>query len=653
MKKSQKNNFTQNFDNDIKLRRTYLPILYKRREYKELKYWHNYYQLNLESCISQLQKIKNYEQYFQCEELTAQDYIFAILIGFCGSLITTNEDLKDFLLLFHNRPKTAIGESANEMQKTVRKKLDHTGDFIDHGFGNTGRGFINREGGIEGAQFHRLMYGHDIFSFKGDNPFMLAIKQYSFLDGIKKALIHLVADTCSVEGLPIPFSSFFDFQDGEELSNRLIQCSTAISKSNKLEVYENLFTIHQTEILAENATNTLQELYLKACNFETTKAKNIFRILVNTCNFIITGVIEAIKSISKVPKINWISLYNMIIPFGTLIGVKFKEVKIKKIEDKYTVNSIKIEKNKKRIYEIYKINYSFWGLLLILFCLSYFGLRKIIENKPIEYGQIINYELKKEISAGAVDRDFYNPEEFSYFSNDNYDELCIVSTSKLLDEFPKQELNDIKTYQKHHWNMERELTDAEVYVLSRYMTTIANAIYYGEIPCKVNDSEDFILLPEYKTGITKITDIDIEALYKFSKNIRDNMNKYLKYSVPNREYQKKENLGSISLYDYDNLPEDYFLNGEFGQLNPKYDSAESNRKIFEQQWVNDLLDEGLILCDSQYETVQWITVTYENGRKQTKYLVRYDYSLWLPHFYESYNVGKKVILKHLNKIFEN
>ena len=648
-----KTNFTTTFDDDIRLKKSYLPVLYKRSEYKELKYWHNYYQLNLECCISQLQKIENYEQYFYCEDLTVQDYIFAILIGFCGSLITTDEDLKNFLKLFHNRPKTAIGESANELQKTVKKKLEHKGDFIDHGFGNIGRGFINREGGVEGAQFHRLMYGHDILSFKGDNPFVLAIKQYGFLDGIKKALIHLVADTCSAEGLPIPFSSFFDFTDGEELSNKLIACSTAINKSKKLEVFENLFTIHQTEILAQGATITLQELYLKACGFETIKAKDIFRIIVNICNFIITGVIESIKSVSRIPKINWVSLYNMIIPCGSLIGVKFKEVKIKKIENKYTKNSIQIQNNKTRIYKIYKINYSIWGLLFIICSFIFMHLVRNLDNESTEYGNIMKYELKKEVSSCRLDSDFYAPEEYNYFTNKNYNELCIVSTSKLLDELPKKELNEIKKYNKHSWNMNRELSDVEVYILSRYMTTISNAIYCGEIPCKINDSDDFILLPEDKSQIKKITDIDSEAIYNFSKNIRENMDKYLKYSVPTKEDQKRKKLGYISMYNYDNLPKDYFLNGVFGQLNPKYKSVESNREIFEQQWINDLLDAGLIICDNQYETVEWITVTYENGKKQTKYLIRYDYSLWLQDFFENNNIGKKVILERLNKVFED
>ena len=376
MKKYQKNDFTTSFEDDIKLKKSYLPVLYKRREYKDLSQLHSYYSQNLSDCIKKLQSIKNYEEYFNCEELTLQDYIVAILIGFCGSMITTSEHLQEFLKLFHDRPKE--GESISEFQIKMRNKLEHEGSYMDHGLGNTS-GFVNREGGKPMFGMHRLMYGHDILSWKGDNPFVLAVKQYGFLDGIKKAIIHLFADTCSTQGLTIPLSSVFDFKDGETLSNHLYIFSSTVAKGDRgkkcLGAFQNLFTVHQTDLLGSGATILLQEAYLNICEFETQKAKNIFRVIVNICNFIITGIIGFIKT--HIPRINWVSLYNMIIPCFSLVGGKIKEAKIKKIESKYSVTSQQSAKNKERIYKIYKVNYCLYActiLCLIVFLSLFYHL---------------------------------------------------------------------------------------------------------------------------------------------------------------------------------------------------------------------------------------------------------------------------------------
>ena len=128
MKKYKKNDFTTTFENDIELKKSYLPVLYKRGEYKDLFQLHTYYSQNLQDCITKLQSIKNYEEYFNCEELTLQDYIVAILIGFCGSMITTNEHLQEFLKLFHDRPEP--GEEVSEFQIRMRKKLEKMFDNI-------------------------------------------------------------------------------------------------------------------------------------------------------------------------------------------------------------------------------------------------------------------------------------------------------------------------------------------------------------------------------------------------------------------------------------------------------------------------------------------------------------------------------------------
>ena len=55
MKKYKKKDFTTTFENDIELKKSYLPVLYKRGEYKDLFQLHTYYSQNLQNCITKLQ----------------------------------------------------------------------------------------------------------------------------------------------------------------------------------------------------------------------------------------------------------------------------------------------------------------------------------------------------------------------------------------------------------------------------------------------------------------------------------------------------------------------------------------------------------------------------------------------------------------------
>jgi len=356
MKKVINSKFYENYEEDIKLKPSLVPIIYKRKTYLELKDTHDEIIDDLGDLITKLENIKDYNQFFESEELEFHDIMFAVLIGLVGSFITTSEKLKEFLRLFHDTPKT--GDNPNDIQKKGHKILEHSGQINDMQDGK----FINREGGKVPFGFHRLFFGHDILSWKGDNPFYLLIKQFGFLEGLKKAFLHLLADTCSKQGLPVPGHSIFEVKSGDDVSNLLYEVSKKLNPEKTQAVYQNLFTIGASDMLGGGATVLLSEVYLKICNYQNKKSKSIFKMIVHITNFIITAIIGLVKS--GIPKINFIALYNFIIPLVTFIGVKFKERKIRHIEKEYIENRNFMFELKSQIYSIYKKNYPLFLILM-------------------------------------------------------------------------------------------------------------------------------------------------------------------------------------------------------------------------------------------------------------------------------------------------
>ena len=206
MIKTYRQRFYSNYDEIITLKKNKLPILFLKKKKNQLQNDFTEYSEEIQGLIKELEKIKDYDQYFVSEELEFSDIALAVLFGACGSFITNSEKLKEFLRLFHDE-----SSEANKFQKRIQKFLQHSNNPIDY---NEDGKFINRNGGTSKFGFHRLFYGHDILSFKGDNPFQLYAKKFGFLKGIETAVKHLFVDTCSKQGLPLPGSSLFDIKSG-------------------------------------------------------------------------------------------------------------------------------------------------------------------------------------------------------------------------------------------------------------------------------------------------------------------------------------------------------------------------------------------------------------------------------------------------------
>lgn len=208
--------------------------------------------------------------------LDRYDFVFSISIGILAAILDTNDKISAFLDDIHQVASTGEPQSDNIVKDVFAKILHHQGDWMDKVPTNSNnvKSYVSRgakqisEGvwssDATGAGPHRIFWGHDIFSIHGDNPFSLLIQEYGIGRGVLQAIRHLVADTCSHQGLPLPFSSYFDYIDisadstGNTTKNRLLDFCQQYSKEVfgkkqrgfDNEVFNHIFSIHMQDILS-------------------------------------------------------------------------------------------------------------------------------------------------------------------------------------------------------------------------------------------------------------------------------------------------------------------------------------------------------------------------------------------------------------------
>ena len=261
---------------------------------------------NIEQCIA-----KEYSILLSSEEtiqndstLDGWDYCFALAIGLAGVFIATNKKFAEYLDEIHKAASGAGGDH-DVFQAFLGTKLHHEGDYIDA----IEHPFKNRRGENAYCLFHRLLWGHDILSFGEDNPFRLMFKQKG-LGGILQAVRHLIADTASKQGLPLPGSSHFDFVDDRgKISNYLISISQQLSeetfgnKANAQEIYAHMMTIRAQDISAGVVVKLMSELYFKIRKIDDELKKHEITFIAYGINFIGEAVVGAIRQ-NGVPYIN-------------------------------------------------------------------------------------------------------------------------------------------------------------------------------------------------------------------------------------------------------------------------------------------------------------------------------------------------------------
>lgn len=200
--------------------------------------------------------------------LDAWDYCFSVTVGLAGVFFSTNERIDVYLQDIHKSASGVSGKYDN-FQQLIGRILHHAGDTIDQVNGK----FINRKGDNAWGLFHRLLWGHDVLSIKEDNPFWLMINQNGIV-GIIQVVRHLLADTMSHQGLPLPGSSFLDHKvkrgEKTKISNYLIDIAKKLSEGNdggNIEaerIYSHMFTLRAQDIAGTSFVQLLSASYVNA-----------------------------------------------------------------------------------------------------------------------------------------------------------------------------------------------------------------------------------------------------------------------------------------------------------------------------------------------------------------------------------------------------
>ncbi len=285
-------------------------------------------------------------------EIDKYDFVFAVVLGTLGAMLDTNDKVADFLDSIHAASNDVNPTSDNKIVEVLAKLLKHCGDYMDklpvlQEDGSIVNKFVNRSakevaGGVWKGEMnapHRLFWGHDIFSIGPDNPFALGIKQYGLFKGIIQTFRHLIADTCSKQGLPLPFSSYFDYKkDGGKRGNHLLDFCQKYSEEvfgkkqggANNEVFNHIFSIHMQDVIASGFTSAGIKAYCFARDIQDRERVEQMRIIAFGFNFGGSALIGELKT--SIPYINWICLIQM---FKSIISLlKASNENIKYLEEK-------------------------------------------------------------------------------------------------------------------------------------------------------------------------------------------------------------------------------------------------------------------------------------------------------------------------------
>lgn len=259
--------------------------------------------------------------------LDGWDYCYALAIGLAGTAISTNDAFAQYLDQIHKAASGASGEY-DRFQTFLGNILHHKGDHIDV-MGDT---FINRDRQNAYGLFHRLLWGHDILDVGEDNPFRLMYEQDG-LRGILQAVKHLLADTTSKQGLPLPGSSFLDIHDEKgKRSNYLIKIAQTLSdetygsKAKAHEIYAHMTTIRAQDVAAGVVVKSMAELYFLMRGIDDKIRRAQIRLIGYTVNFLGEAVVGSLRQ-QGVPYINLPLAGMMVSSFANLWHLDRQEIK--------------------------------------------------------------------------------------------------------------------------------------------------------------------------------------------------------------------------------------------------------------------------------------------------------------------------------------
>ncbi len=255
--------------------------------------------------------------------LDAVDYCFTFLFGLLGAFLSTSKKFEKFLAGIHKSASEVPGDY-NKIQVMIGNLVHHKKDNIDK---MVFRDFTNVD-----RRFHRLFWGHDIFSTGPDNPFVLMVNQKgSLIKGVLQAFRHLLGDTMSKQGLPMPGSSFFDYtNENGKMRNYIVDICENLSEEayghqSAQKIYEHLFTIRAQDITGGFLVKTLTEVYFKIRKIDDKLRKTQIAFMSYAVNFFTEAIIGMVRQ-KGIPYINIPVGSAMLVAFAKFCYLDHKEI---------------------------------------------------------------------------------------------------------------------------------------------------------------------------------------------------------------------------------------------------------------------------------------------------------------------------------------
>lgn len=292
----------------------------------------------LQSTKADIMNVDNLLPEASASSMDATDIMMIFLAGFIGGAFSSSQKIEDIFHQIHD------GASAKNPKGFLEKLLHHAGDEIDKG----GQ-YITRRGDSPEFGLHRLFFGHDLLSVHSDNPLLVMAKQHGVLKGVLQLFRHLIADTFSKQGLPLPGHSFLDFTKANgKTGNYLVELTKNLSSGTDvrhLEAFNHLFTIRMQDVVSQGLAWAIITTYIMLRGIED----KIRISQLKFCTYIISFFTNAVSGMIKtggLPYINWVTL-GLIIKEGiNFFKLNYQEIRQLEAKTSEIVNkNIELEKS--------------------------------------------------------------------------------------------------------------------------------------------------------------------------------------------------------------------------------------------------------------------------------------------------------------------
>lgn len=288
---------------------------------------------NMESRIESVFADADVEAELPQADLDMLDVCFSMASGLVGVFVATNDDVAKWLEKVHDAASGNPGD-CGVVQQMLGSLLFHKGDALD--VYAPEEGFIARNGERTYVMFHRLLFGHDVLAtgrgLMPYNPFELMYQQKGLM-GIVQAVRHLLADTMSKQGLPVPGSSHLDTErEGGGPWNRIIDWVQGLSieaggdKKMAQEIYSHMFTIRAQDIAAGGLVAFLVGCYAKSRAIEDPVRKAQIELVGTGVAFFGQAALGAVRQ-KGVPYINNAMAPQLVKAYGGLLAASAKRTK--------------------------------------------------------------------------------------------------------------------------------------------------------------------------------------------------------------------------------------------------------------------------------------------------------------------------------------